>query len=97
MYDVYVHTFQLQPDFFTVRTPTKQQQREKEKEKEKEKERWHGSNLKNEKAKQEIREWKIIEWGQEEKERESWKDWKKCIGDKSRENLIKSKKYGMRR
>ena len=88
MYDVYVYTFQLQPDFFTVRTPIKQ----KEKEREKEKEWWHGSNLKNEKAKQEIREWKIIEWGQQEKGRENWKDWKNCIGYKNKENLIKSKK-----
>ena len=31
------------------------------------------------------------------KRRESWKDWKRNIGDKNRENLIKSKKYGMRR
>ena len=53
---MYVHTFQLQPDFLTVRTPTKQKEREKEKEKEKEKERekerWHRSNLKNEKTKE---------------------------------------------
>ena len=92
---MYVHTFQLQPDFLTVRTPTTQKQ--KQREKEKEKDRWHRSNLKNEKAKQEIRDWKIIEWGQQEKERESWKDWKRNIGDKNRENLMKSKKYGMRR